>query len=317
MQARFQVKIRTNDSIRRYSFPEAPTWEGFKSHVISQIIHTCNLQPDNIILRLEYIDDENDTVTISSEEEWKEMLNQKHNSTLVTLFLKGWETIPKEGEVQVPVRPAAENIEELNRREEEALQEIRRIMELQTENKRKEEERKLQDLKRLEEEIFRLAEEELVRFQEHKHKEEEERKLLEELKKKEEEEQQRKLLLEEQKNNEEKLKRKEEKLKLKEEIRRRAEEIKRKEEETRRKVEELKRERKRRDEIKREEEKIKVEKRQKAAILHQQNAAQIKKHQDNLAKLHELGFRDHKRNLHLLITFNGNIDSVIDNLIAQ
>jgi hypothetical protein len=316
MQARFQVKIRTNDSIRRDSFPEAPTWESFKSHVISQIIHTCNLQPDNIILRLEYIDDENDTVTISSEEEWKEMLNQKHNSTLVTLFLKGWETIPKEGEVQVPVRPAAENIEELNRREEEALQEIRRIMELQTENKRKEEERKFQDFKRLEEEeLIRLAEEELMRYQEHKHKEEE-RKLLEERKKKEEE-QQRKLLLEEQKNNEEKLKRKEEKLKLKEEIKRRAEEIKRKEEETRRKVEELKRERKRRDEIKREEEKIKEEKRQKAAILHQQNAAQIKKHQDNLAKLHEFGFRDHKRNLHLLITFNGNIDSVIDNLIAQ
>jgi len=197
MQSRFQVKIRTNDSIRRYSFPEAPTWESFKSHVISQIIHTCNLQPDNIILRLEYIDDENDTVTISSEEEWKEMLNQKHNTTLVTLFLRGWETIPKEGEV--PVRPAAENIEELNRREEEALQEIRRIMELQTENKRKEEERKFQELKRLEaEELIRLAEEELVRFQEHKHKEEEERKLLEELKK-EEEEQQRKLLEEQKK----------------------------------------------------------------------------------------------------------------------
>jgi len=74
---------------------------------------------------------------------------------------------------------------------------------------------------------------------------------------------------------------------------------------------------KRRDDQKREEERIKEEKRQKAAIIHQQNSIQIKKYQDKLAKLHELGFRDHKRNLHLLMTFNGNIDSVIDNLIAK
>jgi len=74
---------------------------------------------------------------------------------------------------------------------------------------------------------------------------------------------------------------------------------------------------KRRDEKKREEERIKEEKRQKAAILHQQNSVQIKKYQSQLSKLHELGFCDHKRNLHLLMTFNGNIDSVIDNLLAQ
>jgi hypothetical protein len=52
-------------------------------------------------------------------------------------------------------------------------------------------------------------------------------------------------------------------------------------------------------------------------MLHQQNSIHIKKYKPQLAQLHELGFEDHKRNLHLLMTFNGNIDSVIDNLLAQ
>jgi len=168
MQARFQVKIRTNDSIRRYSFPEVPTWTAFKEHVNSQILHTYNLQVEDIILCLEYKDDENDTVTVSSKEEWKEMLNQKHNSSLVSLFLRGWETIPKEGVVVVPVpvrgtEKAVENIEELSRREEEALQEIRRIMEQQEIKRKEEEQRKFQELKRIEEELKRIEEEELKR----------------------------------------------------------------------------------------------------------------------------------------------------------
>jgi len=304
MQHLWRVKIRTTESIRRYSFPQAPTWDVFKAHVISQIIQTnSNIPPPELILRLEYIDDENDTVTISSEEEWKEMINQKQNGSLVTIFLRGWENVPKE----VIVRPEI-NIEELMRREEQTLQEIQRKLDLKL-KERLEEEKKRQDeeeLKRLEEEKKLLAEEEQKRITE-------ELKYFEEIQLKEAALR----FQEEERKRQERIKRHEEKLKLKEEAKRRAEEIKRKGEEIKRKVEELKQEKKRRDEQKREEERIKEEKRQKAAALHQQNSIQIKKYESQLAKLHELGFREHKRNLHLLMTFNGNIDSVLDNLLAQ
>jgi len=92
-----QVKIRTSDSIRRYSFGSTPNWSTFIEHLAQHFLYIDhnNMKPDHIKsdvnLKLEYIDNENDTVTINCEEDWKEMILQKKNSTLVTLFLRSIE----------------------------------------------------------------------------------------------------------------------------------------------------------------------------------------------------------------------------------
>jgi hypothetical protein len=225
------VKIRTQESIRRYSFPEAPIWGAFKEHVNSQIIGYKG--EEDIILRLEYTDDEGDIITISSEEEWKEMLNQKHNASLVTLFLKGWETVPKEVTKVTERREKLEDIEELSRREEEeALEQIRRSME-QEETRKQQEcledarfyciaedvDKVKEDLKRSEEveRLNRLAEEELKRLEDERIK-----RLAEEEAKGRKEA----IRLEKEERLQEKLKRRADKLSLKEEARRRAEELK-------------------------------------------------------------------------------------------
>jgi len=97
MESRFQVKIRTGDSIRRYSFGSTPNWYNFVEHLAHHFLYIDNNQKSDhfkyncVNLKLEYIDNENDIVVINCEEDWKEMIHQKKNSTLVTLFLRSIE----------------------------------------------------------------------------------------------------------------------------------------------------------------------------------------------------------------------------------
>jgi len=173
MNSRLQVKIRAGDSYRRYSFDQPPSWKTFIDHLKS------HLYPDDALclpFRVEYKDEEDDLVTIDSEEEWQEMLNYK-NTNLVTLFIKEL--------------PANHNLLEMQRQEElKRQEEIRK----QEEIRREEEERKRQEeiLKMREEEKRVRVEEEERRKEEEERKKEEERKRQEEEKRKIRDEEERK-----------------------------------------------------------------------------------------------------------------------------
>jgi hypothetical protein len=84
--SRFQVKIRTPDTIRRYSFSSPPSWSSFVEHLTLHIFCVPPCFPSAHI-KISYYDDENDLVTIESEEEWQEMIRQKKTCPLISLFM--------------------------------------------------------------------------------------------------------------------------------------------------------------------------------------------------------------------------------------
>jgi len=255
MNSRLQVKIRTGDSIRRYSFDKPPSWQAFIEHLTTHLYPEACF-PGVLPFKVEYKDDEDDLVTIDSEEEWQEMLKYKI-SNLVTLFIK---------ELPVNILDGLKRQEELKKQEED----LKRQQLEEEEIKRKEEEE-------------RRREEELKKQKEREEEEELRRKQEEELKKQEEE----KYLLYL------------EKLKLMD-----------------KEIEEIEKEKK--------EKKAKIPPAPPSeAVSTTTNNNNNNNNSNNYIKLYaqklqipyEAGFLNIERNLYLLITFNGNIDTVIDKLL--
>jgi hypothetical protein len=287
MSSRFQVKIYTEDSIRRYSFDKPPSWQAFIEHLSTHLFPRA--LPSSISFRVEYRDDENDTITLDSEEEWQEMIKQKPNQ-LVSLFLKSSPVISTVTELRYPLLP--EKLVDLELKQSELLKQ-EEIKKQELDFRKKQELNKLEEELKKQEEIKRQVEEQ-KRTQ--KKLEEEE----EELKKKVEEH----LRLEE-------LKKVEEKKKVEEEHRQLKEKLKMKEKEIR------------------EMEKLQqpgpqvssspkpIPKPLPKPTVGLNNNEYIKIYKDKLQKLWELGFTDVQRSLYLLMTFNGDVETVIEKLLSQ
>jgi len=247
MNSRLQIKIRTGDSIRRYSFDKPPSWKSFIDHLTTHLYPEACFQGP-VPFKVEYKDDEDDLVTIDSEEEWQEMLKYKI-SNLVTLFIK---------ELPGNLQDALKRQEEIKKQEEEQ----KRVQEVEEQRRREEE------LRNKEEELKRKQLEEaeqLRRKQEEELKQQEEEKYL--------------LYLE--------------KLKLMDQ-----------------EIEEI-------EKVKEKGKKVPSTRVPHSPPVSQNNNRNnyIKLYAQKLQTLYEAGFQDIERNLYLLITFNGNIDTVIDKLL--
>jgi len=294
MSSRFQVKIHTDDSIRRYSFDKPPSWQAFIEHLTTHLFPRA--LPSSVSFRVEYRDDENDTITIDSEEEWQEMIKQKHNQ-LIQLFLKT-SAVMISTITELKPLPLSEKLVDLALKQAELLK--------QEELKKQELElRKKEELNKLEEEFKK--QEEIKKQVEEQKRQEEIKKQEDELKQQEEEEL--KTQVEEELRQEE-IKKQEEKKKVEEEHRQLKEKLKLKEKEIR-----------------------EIEKLQQPTVASPSQVKPVPKplpkptaisnneyiriYKEKLQKLWELGFKDVQRNLYLLITFNGDVETVIEKLLSQ
>jgi len=290
MSSRFQVKIHTEDSIRRYSFDKPPSWRSFIEHLTTHLFPRA--LTSSISFRVEYRDDENDTITLDSEEEWQEMLKQKSNQ-LVQLYLKTSAAMISTV-TELKPSPFSEKLVDLELKQSELL---------------KQEELKKQELEVRKKVELNILEEELKKQEEIK-RQVEEQKLQEEIKKQEEEELKKqeeiKRQLEEELRQEE-IKKQEEKKKVEEEHRLLIEKLKLKEKEIR-EMEKLQQ-----PTVASPSQPIPVPKPTAMA----NNNEYIRIYKEKLQKLWELGFKDVQRNLYLLITFNGDVEPVIEKLLSQ
>lgn len=293
MNSRLQVKIRTNDSIRRYSFDQPPTWKAFLEHLKTHLYPDAasGVLSSQLPFRVEYKDDEDDLVTIDSDEEWKEMLKYQ-NSNLVTLFIKELPQNFREKGIEVDVKRQEEEIKKQEDEERRRAQEEKRKAEEEEEIRREEEEKRQRvlELKRkaVAEEIQR-EEEEKKRKEEEKRIEEEKRKS-QELNQKEESQKPQTDLEKSDATEEEKYLLCLEKLKLMEQ-----------------EIEDKQNSKK----------PARTSKSTPSLITAQSKNQYIKLYAPKLHTLYEAGFQDIQRNLYLLITFNGNLDTVIDKLLQS
>jgi len=254
---RFQLKLRLPDSIRRVSLTYIPNWNQFNSY-LSNDLFNGNIFPVSV----EYKDDENDMITISSQVEWEELV-KSHEGKLVILWIK-----PKPIISSTSI-PQLEDPEALKRKEE--------ILK--------------QALKKQQEEFLKIQEEAL-------------KKQLMELEEKAKQE----ALI----TREEELKQQE----LEEDI---PEEYKKQQAEYHRSCVEMLKEMEKEIKVKEEQVTKKEEKnfntRPVPGAKKVNNNKYIKKYSSKLQTLFEAGFTDIERNLYLLVTFNGNVVTVIERLL--
>jgi len=216
----------------------------------------------NVIpITVEYKDEENDMITISSQVEWDELV-KSHQGTLVNLWIKS-KALNSSGTI-----PQAQDSES---------------------HKHQEEMTQLEALKKQQIELEEIAKLEAVKKQQTE----------EALKKQRTEE----ALKKQQKELEEKAKQAEFKKQQSEKHRICVEKLKEMEKDIKVKEEQL---------SKKEEQNTKPS----VPVLKKDNNNKfIKQYSSKLQTLFEAGFTDIERNLYLLITFNGNVESVIEKLL--
>jgi len=245
-------------------------------------------------VRVEYKDEENDLITITSQVEWDEFI-KSHQGKLANLWIKSHGA----NSLLLPAEQLGATVD-IKQKEEDLK------------NKQLEEEKAAEEALRKKEEEEKAAEEELRKNEaelaeklrkQHLEEEEEEKALEEELRKKEEE--------------------------LSEKLKKRAEDMKtdrKKQEEEKARKEELKKIQDAKhkiclEKLKEMEKQIKAKEEQinnttATPALKANYNQYIKQYSAKLQNLHEAGFTDMQRNLYLLITFNGDMATVIDQLLG-
>jgi len=202
MSSRFQVKIRTEDSIRRYSFEKPPSWGDFIKHISLHLYPTASTIP----FKVEYKDDEGDIITIDSDEEWQEMIKQQSPNQIVQLFIK--EKSPSFSFFGFPIHKVSDQSTPIS----VSPLSVPFSFYGQEEKKKAEEEerRRIEVLKLLEEEKAKQLEEEKAKqLEEEKRKEVKRQEELKKIEEKKNKEQEHKLMVEKLKRNDKAIKEKE------------------------------------------------------------------------------------------------------------